>query len=76
MRRPPTTPTSSTFRYPRRVCPNGPAAGAWTGEVPAETVESMLVQQAVQEVREATGQDEEAIAAGYLEKLDPFHGTQ
>ncbi|BDH13538.1 LodA/GoxA family CTQ-dependent oxidase [Streptomyces hygroscopicus] len=51
-------------------------AGAWTGEVPAETVESMLVQQAVQEVREATGQDEEAIAAGYLEKLDPFHGAQ
>ncbi|MFG2827709.1 LodA/GoxA family CTQ-dependent oxidase [Streptomyces sp. NPDC048434] len=52
------------------------AADAWTGEVPAETVESMLVQQAVQEVKEATGQDETAIAAGYLEKLDPFHGAQ
>lgn len=51
-------------------------ADTWTGEVPAETVESMLVQQAVQEVKEATGRDETAIAAGYLEKLDPFHGTQ
>lgn len=51
-------------------------ADAWTGEVPAETVESMLVQQAVQEVKEATGRDESAIAAGYLEKLDPLHGAQ
>ncbi|MFJ3952670.1 LodA/GoxA family CTQ-dependent oxidase [Streptomyces sp. Je 1-4] len=51
-------------------------ADAWTGEIPAETVESMLVQQAVQEVKEATGRDESTIAAGYLEKLDPLHGTQ
>ncbi|USA00238.1 LodA/GoxA family CTQ-dependent oxidase [Streptomyces lydicamycinicus] len=51
-------------------------ADAWTGEVPAETVEAMLVQQAVQEVMEATGRDETEIAAGYLEKLDPFHGAQ
>ncbi|AJT69129.1 LodA/GoxA family CTQ-dependent oxidase [Streptomyces chattanoogensis] len=52
------------------------AADAWTGEVSAESVASMLVQQAVQEVKEATGRDEETIAAGYLEKLDPFHGSQ
>lgn len=51
-------------------------ADAWTGEVPAETVEAMLVQQAIQEVMEATGRDETEIAAGYLEKLDPFHGAQ
>ncbi|WP_405407761.1 LodA/GoxA family CTQ-dependent oxidase [Streptomyces decoyicus] len=51
-------------------------AGTWTGDIPAETVEAMLVQQAVDEVTEATGQPETAIAAGYLEKLDPFHGAQ
>lgn len=50
-------------------------AGTWTGEVEAESVESMLVRQAVQEVKEATGHDETAIAAGYLEKLDPLHGA-
>ncbi|MFI0712342.1 LodA/GoxA family CTQ-dependent oxidase [Streptomyces inhibens] len=52
------------------------AAGAWTGSIPAESVEADLVQQAVQEIKEATGRDEAAIAAGYLEKLDPLHGTQ
>lgn len=52
------------------------AAEVWTGKIAAETVEAMLVQQAVQEVMEATGRDETSIAAGYLEKLDPFHGTQ
>ncbi|MEV0369110.1 LodA/GoxA family CTQ-dependent oxidase [Streptomyces sp. NPDC050636] len=52
------------------------AADTWRGSIPAESVEADLVQQAVQEVMEATGQDETAIAAGYLEKLDPFHGTQ
>ncbi|MET7799880.1 LodA/GoxA family CTQ-dependent oxidase [Streptomyces decoyicus] len=51
-------------------------AGTWTGDIPAETVEAMLVQQAVDEVMEATGQPETAITAGYLEKLDPFHGAQ
>lgn len=52
------------------------AAGTWTGDVPAESVASMLVQQVVQEVKEATGQNEAAIAAGYLEKLDPIHDAQ
>ncbi|MFI6764526.1 LodA/GoxA family CTQ-dependent oxidase [Streptomyces sp. NPDC050355] len=52
------------------------AAGTWGGSIPAEDVEADLVQQAVQEVMAATGQDEESIAAGYLEKLDPLHGTQ
>ncbi|UKY47524.1 LodA/GoxA family CTQ-dependent oxidase [Streptomyces inhibens] len=52
------------------------AAGTWTGSIPAESVEADLVQQAVQEIKEATGRDEAAIAAGYLEKLDPLHGTQ
>lgn len=51
------------------------AADAWTGEVAAADVSAMLVQQAVQEVKEATGHDETAIAAGYLEKLDPLHGS-
>ncbi|MEU5213697.1 LodA/GoxA family CTQ-dependent oxidase [Streptomyces sp. NPDC020742] len=51
-------------------------ADAWTGEVPAGSVESMLVQQAVQEIKDATGRPEEEIAAGYLEKLDPLHGAQ
>ncbi|MEU9500908.1 LodA/GoxA family CTQ-dependent oxidase [Streptomyces sp. NPDC048196] len=51
------------------------AADAWTGEVSAADVSAMLVQQAVQEVKEATGHDETAIAAGYLEKLDPLHGS-
>ncbi|BDM69210.1 3-isopropylmalate dehydrogenase [Streptomyces nigrescens] len=51
------------------------AADAWTGEVDARSVSAMLVQQAVQEVKEATGHDETAIAAGYLEKLDPLHGS-
>ncbi|MGG2461406.1 LodA/GoxA family CTQ-dependent oxidase [Streptomyces sp. RGM 3693] len=49
------------------------AAGAWRGTIAAEDVEAALVQQAVEEVKELTGYDEEAIAAGYLEKLDPFH---
>ncbi|MGW8395833.1 LodA/GoxA family CTQ-dependent oxidase [Streptomyces lydicus] len=52
------------------------AADAWSGSIPAESVEADLVQQAVQEVKEATGRDEAEIAAGYLEKLDPFHGAQ
>ncbi|MGW1377530.1 LodA/GoxA family CTQ-dependent oxidase [Streptomyces sp. NPDC002446] len=51
-------------------------AGTWMGSIPAESVEADLVQQAVQEVMAATGQKESAIAAGYLEKLDPFHGAQ
>ena len=46
-------------------------AGAWTGEVPAETVESMLVQQAVQEVREATGQDERRSPPGTWRSSTP-----
>lgn len=50
-------------------------AEIWTGKIAAEAVEDMLVQQAVQEVMEATGRDETSIAAGYLEKLDPFHGS-
>lgn len=49
------------------------AAGTWTGEVPAEQVEAGLVTNAVQEAMRATGYDEAAITAGYLEKLDPFH---
>ncbi|MEW1654113.1 LodA/GoxA family CTQ-dependent oxidase [Streptomyces sp. NPDC093707] len=49
------------------------AAGTWRGTIPAADVESALVQQAVEEVKELTGYDETAIAAGYLEKLDPFH---
>ncbi|MCF3132245.1 LodA/GoxA family CTQ-dependent oxidase [Streptomyces olivochromogenes] len=49
------------------------AAGAWTGALSAERVEAALVNQAVGEVMQATGCDEAAIAAGYLEKLDPFH---
>ncbi|GAB7035333.1 LodA/GoxA family CTQ-dependent oxidase [Streptomyces sp. NPDC021749] len=51
------------------------AADAWSGSIPAESVEADLVLQAVQEVKEATGYDETAIAAGYLEKLDPLHGS-
>ncbi|MEY9906195.1 hypothetical protein ABIA35_002412 [Catenulispora sp. MAP12-49] len=48
-------------------------AGTWTGEVPADQVEAGLVTNAVQEAMRATGYDEAAITAGYLEKLDPFH---
>ncbi|PNE40276.1 LodA/GoxA family CTQ-dependent oxidase [Streptomyces noursei] len=49
------------------------ATGAWRGTIAAEDVEAALVQQAVEEVKELTGYDEAAIAAGYLEKLDPLH---
>ncbi|MYT32592.1 MULTISPECIES: LodA/GoxA family CTQ-dependent oxidase [unclassified Streptomyces] len=52
------------------------AAGTWRGALSAEDVESALVQQAVEEAKELTGYDETAIAAGYLEKLDPFHENQ
>ncbi|MFI9048171.1 LodA/GoxA family CTQ-dependent oxidase [Streptomyces sp. NPDC053427] len=52
------------------------AADTWTGDVAAADVASMLVQQAIEEVKEATGRDGTEIAAGYLEKLDPFHGNQ
>ncbi|MGY4978746.1 LodA/GoxA family CTQ-dependent oxidase [Streptomyces sp. 900105755] len=38
-----------------------------------ETVEADHVAQAVSEAAEATGYLEEEIAAGYLERLDPFH---
>lgn len=49
------------------------AAGTWTDQAPAEQVEAELVADAVQEAMRATGYDESAIAAGYLEKFDPFH---
>ncbi|MFJ9848116.1 LodA/GoxA family CTQ-dependent oxidase [Streptomyces sp. NPDC101150] len=52
------------------------AAGTWSGGISAEEVEEALVQQAVAEAKRLTGEDEEAIAAGYLEKLDPFHDSQ
>ncbi|KUL46072.1 hypothetical protein ADL22_11230 [Streptomyces sp. NRRL F-4489] len=52
------------------------AAGLWRGDLPAESVEAALVQHAIEEVKELTGYDETAIAAGYLEKLDPFHDAQ
>ncbi|MFE3774679.1 LodA/GoxA family CTQ-dependent oxidase [Streptomyces sp. NPDC059122] len=51
------------------------AAGTWRGAIAAADVESALVQQAVEEVKELTGYDESAIAAGYLEKLDPLHDS-
>ncbi|MEW2458104.1 LodA/GoxA family CTQ-dependent oxidase [Streptomyces albus] len=50
------------------------AAGAWPAEGPApETVEAERVARAVREAVEVTGYREEEIAAGYLERLDPFH---
>ncbi|MFB7631167.1 LodA/GoxA family CTQ-dependent oxidase [Streptomyces sp. NPDC056149] len=49
------------------------AAGTWRGATSAEEVERSLVQQAVEEAKELTGYGDEEIAAGYLEKLDPFH---
>ncbi|MGW0712870.1 LodA/GoxA family CTQ-dependent oxidase [Streptomyces sp. NPDC002643] len=49
------------------------AAGTWAGTVPAEQVEEALVSQAISEAVRATGYDEAAITAGYLEKLDPLH---
>ncbi|MEU5299440.1 LodA/GoxA family CTQ-dependent oxidase [Streptomyces noursei] len=52
------------------------AAGTWRGALSAEAVESALVRQAIEEVKQLTGYDESAIAAGYLEKLDPFHENQ
>ncbi|MFC8592913.1 LodA/GoxA family CTQ-dependent oxidase [Streptomyces atroolivaceus] len=51
-------------------------AGTWRGELPAEQVEAALVTQAIGEAMRATGHDEAAIAAGYLEKLDPFHDSR
>ncbi|MGX4695562.1 LodA/GoxA family CTQ-dependent oxidase [Streptomyces sp. JNUCC 63] len=51
-------------------------AGIWSGELPAEQVEVALVTQAIAEAMHATGYDEAAIAAGYLEKLDPLRDAQ
>ncbi|MFI0779374.1 LodA/GoxA family CTQ-dependent oxidase [Streptomyces sp. NPDC021212] len=50
------------------------ADGTWPADRPTpETVEAEYVARAVSEAVEATGYREEEIAAGYLEKLDPFH---
>jgi hypothetical protein len=49
------------------------AAGTWYSDIPADQVEAGLVANAVQEAMRATGYSEDAIAAGYLEKFDPFH---
>lgn len=51
-------------------------AGTWGGDLPAEQVEAALVTQAIAEAMRATGHDEAAIAAGYLEKLDPLRASQ
>ncbi|MEU8682542.1 LodA/GoxA family CTQ-dependent oxidase [Streptomyces sp. NPDC048611] len=65
-----------TLQVPEAGAPQrAGVAEVWTGEVAAESVEAMLVHQALQEVKEATGRDESEFAAGYLEKLDPFHGA-
>ncbi|MFG2483523.1 LodA/GoxA family CTQ-dependent oxidase [Streptomyces virginiae] len=52
------------------------ASGTWSGELPAEQVEAALVTQAIAEAMRTTGHDEAAIAAGYLEKLDPFRESR
>ncbi|MEU9126239.1 LodA/GoxA family CTQ-dependent oxidase [Streptomyces sp. NPDC048506] len=52
------------------------AADTWTGSVSAESVESMLVQQVVQQVMADTGRDEAEIAAGFLEKLAPLRDVR
>ncbi|MBK3576893.1 LodA/GoxA family CTQ-dependent oxidase [Streptomyces sp. MBT65] len=50
------------------------AGGIWpANRLAPETVEADHVAQAVSEAAEATGYLEEEIAAGYLERLDPFH---
>ncbi|MFF4116915.1 LodA/GoxA family CTQ-dependent oxidase [Streptomyces sp. NPDC001714] len=50
------------------------AGGIWPADrLAPETVEADHVAQAVSEAAEATGYLEEEIAAGYLERLDPFH---
>ncbi|MFI8850083.1 LodA/GoxA family CTQ-dependent oxidase [Streptomyces sp. NPDC053499] len=50
------------------------AAGTWPGdERDPATVEDECVARAVSQAVEATGYREEEIAAGYLERLDPFH---
>jgi hypothetical protein len=50
------------------------AAGTWPSERPSpEEVEAEHVARAVSEAVQATGYSEEEIAAGYLERLDPFH---
>ncbi|MGW7051552.1 LodA/GoxA family CTQ-dependent oxidase [Streptomyces sp. NPDC054887] len=48
--------------------------GTWTAAMPdAGALEEALVNRAVKETAEATGYGEHEIAAGYLERLDPFH---
>lgn len=55
----------------------GAAAGTWPPEGPdPETVEAGFVARAVGEAARKTGYREEEIAAGYLERLDPFHEAQ
>lgn len=50
------------------------AGGIWPADrLAPETVEADHVAQAVSEAAEATGYLAEEIAAGYLERLDPFH---
>ncbi|CAG6390855.1 LodA/GoxA family CTQ-dependent oxidase [Streptomyces cocklensis] len=50
------------------------AAGTWPADAPdPETVKAEYVARAVSAAVEATGYREEEIAAGYLERLDPFH---
>lgn len=50
------------------------AGGTWpAGRLAPETVEADHVAQAVSEAAEVTGYLVEEIAAGYLERLDPFH---
>ena len=53
------------------------AAGTWpTDRLAPETVEADHVAQAVRAAAQATGYSEEEIAAGYLERLDPFRENQ
>ncbi|WP_093804148.1 LodA/GoxA family CTQ-dependent oxidase [Streptomyces sp. Wb2n-11] len=50
------------------------AVGTWSAQhASAEDVEAALVHQAIEEAVEATGYDTTSFAAGYLERLDPFH---